>query len=263
MERATAADVTFRAEPSCPSNLPAGEVHVWLFDPGLLNNADLRRAAESLLSAEERERSQRFVFDDDRYAYIAARAVARTALSVYSGTARAADISFVFNAYGKPSVGHPVLSRRLSFNLSHTRGLVACAAAWDIDLGIDVEAVRNAPLDLAERYFASPEVVVMRARSPEDQPDAFFAFWTLKESFIKARGMGLSIPLDSFAVSLHPPALLPYGEGAALRDEWRFVELTPAPAFKLALCMATGEGGGRVVHARWMAGSAIVDAGGR
>lgn len=246
-----------------PSTLPADHVLVWLLDPAELQRPAVKTAATALLTADERARAGRFVFDADRDISIGARALARTLLLAYSDAGRASDLSFVFNDHGKPALAGAVNGRRLAFNLSHTRGLVVCAVAWDTELGVDVEAVRdNPPLSVAQSYFAAPEIDVLQALEPGDRADAFYATWTLKESFIKARGQGLAIPLDSFAVQLHPPALLPYGALAGTHADWRLAQWRPVPGFVVAVCWSP-TASDATVHSHWLAPEAILAAAAR
>ncbi|HEV7217131.1 MAG TPA: 4'-phosphopantetheinyl transferase superfamily protein, partial [Chloroflexota bacterium] len=128
----------------------------------------------------------------------------------------------------------------LRFNLSHTDGLALLAVTRERELGIDVERVRKgiAREGIAERFFTTTEVADLRALPADSQDDAFFACWTRKEAYVKARGEGLSIPLDQFAVSLLP------GEPAALLhvaldpDEvkrWSLHDLDAGPGYRAAL----------------------------
>jgi 4'-phosphopantetheinyl transferase len=248
---------------SLPATLSEEHVLVWLFDPAALQRPDVRTAATALLTPDERARAGRFVFDADRDISIGARALARTLLLAYSGAGRASDLTFVFNDHGKPALADPVQGRRLAFNLSHTRGLVACAVAWDVELGVDVETVRDdPPLSVAQSYFAGPEIAVLQALEPGARADAFYATWTLKESFIKARGQGLAIPLDSFAVQLLPPALLPFGALTTTHADWRLAQLRPRPGFMAAVCWSRDAKDAAVVS-HWLAPEAILTAAAR
>jgi 4'-phosphopantetheinyl transferase len=174
-----------------PMQLAAAEVHVWTAVPDRVGDATARARCEAMLSADERARMQRFHFAHDRDTYLVAHALVRTALSRYADCAPSAWM-FTANAYGRPEIAPGQCARPLRFNLSHTRGLVAVGVALGRDIGVDVEHLhpRSFSLDVAAHYFAPAE------------RDRFFAYWTLKESYIKARGMGLALPLDQFAFEL-------------------------------------------------------------
>src|SRR5690606_16111721 len=100
---------------------------------------------------------------------------------------------FEISRHGRPTiVGENLLN--LQFNLSKSSGLVVCAITRDAVVGVDVENIRRrAPVDVADTFFAPGEVAALRALPLEQQPERFFEYWTLKESYIKARGLGLMI----------------------------------------------------------------------
>lgn len=191
-----------------------------------------------LLDDTERARAARFHFEHDRQAYIAAHAMVRTLLSA-EAPRPPKDWRFGANDHGKPQAIRTADVPPLSFNLSHTRGLVAVALTLVHDVGIDVEAVdpSRLGLDLAERTFAPAEVALVRATPAASQAEALFAIWTLKEACIKAMGQGLSVPLDAFAVSLDPLAVhfsASLGENAA---EWLLRRMAPTPTHVAAVAL--------------------------
>lgn len=246
--------------PRTPLKLLPTEAHVWLFDLEGMNREEVRTAALRLTTAEERARADRFVHVRDRLTHIGARALSRTLLSAYCGLASASAVAFTSNPFGKPVLNLPEPGHSLSFNLSHTRGLLAFAVASGRDVGIDVEALRDAPLEIVGRSFAPPEIAAIRGLPLAARSKAFFDLWTLKESFIKARGLGLSLALDSFACSLTPPALLPYGIAEASHGDWQFVQFAPADGFTGALCLSTSGSGSADITIQWLRPEAIVRA---
>jgi 4'-phosphopantetheinyl transferase len=164
------------------------------------------------LAPEEHERAARFHFPIHRRHFIACRGMLREILAGYLEMVPAA-VRFSYNAYGKPAV----LDSGLRFNLSHSGGWALFAVTEGREVGIDIERIeaRVAQEQIPERFFSSCEVAQLRALPLEQQTDAFFRCWTRKEAYIKARGLGLSLPLDSFDVSLAPgePAALLRGAG--------------------------------------------------
>lgn len=153
-----------------------------------------------LLTEEERGRQLRFHFEQDRHRYLITRALLRTTLSRYADIAPE-QWAFRTNAHGRPYVSSQGVND-LTFNLSHTRKLVVLAVTRGGELGIDTEdtVTRTPPLEIADRFFAPEEVTSLRALPPGQRVQRFFQHWTLKEAYIKARGMGLSLPLDRFAL---------------------------------------------------------------
>jgi 4'-phosphopantetheinyl transferase len=185
-----------------------------------------------MLDAEELIRADRYHFAADRNSYTAAHALLRSMLSEATGISTNLW-RFVTGEFGKPALAADFRECNLHFNISHTRGLVACAIARQ-EVGLDVE--RSNPtidLDIARRYFAPEEVRLLSSFPPEQQGKVFFRFWSLKEAFIKATGEGLSRPLNSFAFSFEPVriAFHPERDNRPGRDDpadWRFWEWHPA-----------------------------------
>jgi len=215
------------------------EVHVWratLDQPpsqiqSLLHN----------LAADEQARAERFCFERDREHFIAARGVLRAILGGYLNR-EPQRLSFCYNSYGKPALAGESDGDAIRFSVSHSHGVALYAVGRGRDVGIDLERIRSdvAVAQIAERYFSRREVATLRALPAEAQRQAFFLGWTRKEAYIKARGEGLSLPLDQFDVSLAP------GEPAAVlgtqRDpfeasRWSLQELTPAPGYAAALAV--------------------------
>lgn len=156
-----------------------------------------------LLDDEELARHERFMFEHSKREFRAAHAMVRTALSMHEPVARE-RWRFVKNEFGRPSIDPVICQTDLRFNLSHTDGMLCLIVARGREVGADVEdAMRDRrTVDVADRFFAKSEVEALRALPESLQNERFFAYWTLKESYIKARGMGLAIPLDGFAFSI-------------------------------------------------------------
>ncbi len=195
-----------------------------------------------LLTPDEHTRRQRLVREVDRRTFVITRALVRTTLSAYGPTAPG-DWHFATNRHGCPFVvGDQAGTPPLTFNLSHTTGLVALAVTRGRAVGVDVEQVdRLVREDIAGRHFASDEVRDLRALPESAQPLAFFEYWTLKEAYIKARGMGLAIPLADFAFILRPPAapVIRFVEGFEDRPErWQFWQAWPTSLHRLSLAVA-------------------------
>ncbi|HEY2988587.1 MAG TPA: 4'-phosphopantetheinyl transferase superfamily protein [Candidatus Binatia bacterium] len=186
------------------------EVHVWRAQLDIASSRVQNRSR--LLSVDERERAQRFHFDRDRNNFITARAFLRILMGRYLRT-EPSEVKFDYGSNGKPFLA-TAESTAVRFNLSHSKDLALYAVADGREIGIDVECIsERVEVDsIAERFFSPPEVAAFRALPGELKRQAFFACWTRKEAYIKARGEGLSMPLDQFSVSLSP------GEAAVLRE---------------------------------------------
>ena len=232
--------------------LPVGEVHLWCADPDELEARDLATSARALLTGEELARLERFRFERDRRIHLATRVLVRTVLSRYESVPPAAW-RFAAGEQGRPEIASPESSLR--FNLSNARGLVVCAVARAIDLGVDVEPLeRVVPLEVAERFFSPAEVEALHALPEEARPRRFLDLWTLKESYIKARGLGLTLPLDRFSFVLEterPPRIEIDPILGDRGTSWQFVQLQPTPGHLLALCVRRPERRDAEVVLRW------------
>jgi 4'-phosphopantetheinyl transferase len=196
------------------------------------------RKLDRMLDPGERERADRFRFERDRNTYLAAHALLRGMLSrVVARHPR--DWRFATNADGKPDLVPDAGVPPLRFNMSHTRGLVAVALTIENDVGLDVEMLDagRMTMDLALRFFAAPEVDYLRRLPAERQPTEFYSLWTLKEAYIKAVGLGLSVPLDAFSFVLEPLAISFSQRRPDSPANWLFRRFTPSPLHTMALAL--------------------------
>jgi 4'-phosphopantetheinyl transferase len=227
-------------------SMPAhGEAHVWYGDTEVLVDPLLAQAYRVSLSDSERDRESRFQFDTDRRQFLFAHALLRAVLSRYLGCGPRA-IEFGRNFYGKPTLVYPK-SSGLEFNISHTSGLAVCAVGNGCHVGVDVErAGRDVDaLALARRYFSKFEYEQLASVPAANRRQLFYRLWTLKESYIKARGIGLSIPLADFSFDFsasRSPAISFSGTIVDSPSDWHFssVELTEHHHAALALHVPQG-----------------------
>jgi 4'-phosphopantetheinyl transferase len=186
------------------------------------------RLAEGL-GADEIVRARRFVYAQHRRRYIAAHARLRAILAGYVNEAPAA-LSFSVGAHGKPALAGPH-GGALHFNLSHSGDIAALGVSRVGEIGVDVEMVGGAEEDVARRFFSAAECAALDALPPSERARGFARCWTRKEAVIKAVGEGLSIPLDSFAVSLAPdaPARILHRDGEPdAAERWTMFHFEPA-----------------------------------
>ena len=179
------------------------DVHIW--QVGLDHGSSQTDGYLLTLSSDERERADRFYFQKDRESFIAARGVLRSILGRYLNRAPE-SLRFRYSSHGKPALDFGSGGDSIRFNLSHSHRTVLYAIARDREVGIDIEFVREGPHEeqIAEHFFSPNEVRTLRSLPPVQQRYAFFLCWTRKGAYIKARGEGLSVPLDQFDVSLMP-----------------------------------------------------------
>jgi 4'-phosphopantetheinyl transferase len=154
------------------------------------------------LSDDELARRERILHPRALAEFLAGRRLVRELLGRLLGVAPA-ELRLVANRYGALALDPDTHGRRWCFNLSHTDGLLALAVA-ESSIGVDVEDVTRPgrTVELADRFFAPSEIAALHALPEAGRRARFFDLWTLKEAYIKARGMGLAIPLADFAFTL-------------------------------------------------------------
>jgi 4'-phosphopantetheinyl transferase len=222
--------------------LDGRHIDVWLVRPSEIQSSELLARYRRLLTDEERERVERFRFEKDRHRALITRALVRTVLSRYIEL-DPTQWSFGENEHGRPYITNAMPGvGELSFNLSHTTGLIVLAVSHRKIVGIDTEYLerKNATADIANRFFAPSEVAELVCLPALERRERFFQYWTLKESYIKARGMGLALPLDGFAFVLQAEGQIGFAVQPALHDvaeRWRFWLFRESPEHFIALCV--------------------------
>ncbi len=204
-------------------------------------NSDLTERALALLAEDEKQRYHRFHFAADRRSFLLAHALLRICLSQYADVAPA-QWRFVRTKHGRPEIAPEQNPRDLRFSLSHAREAVACLVTRGCDCGVDIEAAERVaePLRLAERFFAATEVATLRGLHGKQQVDHFIRLWTLKEAYVKARGLGLALPLSQYGFELGQPEALsakPGPEFDDARGRCQFLLLRPFPDQVLAAAL--------------------------
>ncbi len=195
--------------PSCspteidPGLLQLDEVHLWLVP--LSPHASAVEEFASTLTSDERERAARFHFDRDRRRFVVARGLLRQLLGHYAGM-RGDAIRFAYGPFGKPYLPTSAGQAKLEFSLSHSGDWALAGFTRGRGIGVDMEGVRAMAdyRDLAESNFAPAEVTSLFELPEEQQIDSFFACWVRKEAYAKALGLGLSLDLSTFVVSVKP-----------------------------------------------------------
>ena len=223
--------------------LKSGEVHLkYAFAEEFRASLKYAKAID-LLSDEERKQHQRYAFENDKDLYLLARYVLRTSLSKYYDKILPEHWEFKFNTYGRPSIANQNAPKNLHFNLSHAEGMVVCGFAATEEIGVDVESASRvcSYLELAERCFSEMEFEKLKSFGPKQVPSEFFNFWTLKEAYIKARGMGLHLPLDqfSFVIVDHDDIKIIFDSRMKeVAKRWQFKLLNPRGSFRVAVALA-------------------------
>ncbi|MCC7128862.1 MAG: hypothetical protein B6D39_01030 [Anaerolineae bacterium UTCFX2] len=213
---------SFWLVPPAKMNLEANQVHLWR--AGLSRDPAAQQAAWAVLSDDERARAYRYRNDEDREHFIARRGILRALLGSYLKIP-AAEVKFVYNPYGKPSLAAVSTIDPLQFNLSHSNGMALFGFAWSTRVGVDLERIQpdRGVLELAEKYLSINEREYLAQLAPGAQTGAFFRCWTRKEALLKAQGAGLLIPPEQIEVSFgsdQPAQILAIRGGIEPLDNW-------------------------------------------
>ena len=197
-------------------SVTAGQVHVWhaSLDVGPSEVARL----EETLAPDELSRASRFRHATDRQRFVTCRGRLREILSRYTGEAPRA-LEFGYGPGGKPFLKSASGSHPLRFNVSHSHGLAAFAVAHEREVGIDIERLEMdfAWQEIAQSFFSAQEINLLHSLPAASRYQAFLAAWTCKEACAKARGDGLSLPLEEL-------------QGSRLPDEsWSFLPSRNVP----------------------------------
>lgn len=238
MRAHTASAATVWCAPPPQVDLASNAIHVWLASHDEL--AAQCAAFAPSLSADELQRAARFRLQQDRDRFIAARGWLRLVLSKYLHQ-EPARLVFGYNAYGKPSLAAPA---QITFNLSHAHEFVLLAITRDRAVGVDLEHLRpicaTELATLAANFFSPAEQAAWQSLAPGEQRAAFFNCWTRKEAYVKARGQGLALTLNSFDVTLRPgeqAALLAHRGDPQAAACWSLINLSAPPGYAAALAV--------------------------
>ncbi|MCA9137648.1 MAG: 4'-phosphopantetheinyl transferase superfamily protein [Planctomycetales bacterium] len=230
-------------DPALPKS-PVCHLRVWHSATSVEHRGEFESRCEKLLDPQELASADRFRRTTTRNQHVVGRAMARRLLGATNVAPQ--QIQFAAGAFGKPEVVTPP-EAVLPFNIAHTDGLVLCGVAnQQADLvGVDVESLdRRTSTDLAERYFAKPEIEFLRDKPADQQQYFFLRIWTLKEAFIKAIGTGLHTPLADFAfegIDGDRPRIRFLEPGLERGKKWNFVCFQPREGFIAAAAIVAKE----------------------
>ena len=190
-----------RHPPGSAFQLGACQAHVWQTG---LSYLSANHELQALLSADELERAGRFVFERDRWSYIAARARLRLLLGAYL-SCEPASIRFCYNQWGKPALADG-FDEQLYFNLAHSHDRAVYVFTRQVSPGIDLEYERPFPehQNFSRMFFSERENNLLASLSEVDRLAAFYKLWTCKEAYLKAVGAGLAGELKDVEVELNP-----------------------------------------------------------
>ena len=183
----------------------------------------------TFLPPERRERFLRFRRPEDRQRSIIGELLARNVISERLGVAKE-QIEFEEGEHGKPALR---TFRDIYFNISHS-GEWVVAAFSDSTVGVDIQQMELRSLDVARRFFTNEEYELILAEPAQDRLSFFYELWTLKESYLKALGHGLTGSLRSFTMKRDQQGF--YAESKGKRLPVFFKQYDLDDRYKLAVC---------------------------
>ena len=220
-----------------PSSINQGSREVYLWTVPLEASDQQVTECRAWLSEEEVGRATRYQFDRHRRDFVLSRGVLRALLGKLKRE-HPANIRFSYASHGKPALRDS--ADPLRFNMSRSSGMAVYAFTIGCEVGVDVEQITPIPelADIAARFFAAEETAELMALSKLQRVRGFFNCWTRKEAFVKALGEGMSLPLDSFRVTLgvgEPARLLHMADNVQAAKDWTLYDWAPATEWVCAL----------------------------
>lgn len=188
------------------------------------------------LPPDERDRFHRYRHPMGAHEFLAGRLLIRGWLAALTGTPAGAW-RFAEGTRGRPAIAEP--ASPWAFNLAHSGGLVACVLSRVPDVGVDLENLERRPptRDLARRYCSPAEVADIERQPEAEQSRRFLTYWTLKEAYLKARGLGIAVPLSDLDFTLDGPhpTLAFRASLAGTSPDWAFELFQPTPQYLLSV----------------------------
>jgi len=225
----------------------AEDIDVWLVRPDRVKDPALLARYRALLTHDEATRLAAFRAEKHRHEYLLTRALVRATLSRYRPVAPAAW-RFAKNEFGRPTIDPPC---GVWFNLSNCVSLVVCAVSRVREVGVDVEPLARAEevREVQSTVFSDAELADLRALDRTKEADRLVSLWTLKEAYIKARGIGMSAPLRQITLRFGPMGAARLELAPSVGDDaspWWF-HTFDVDGHRVALASAAGSAGA-VVH---------------
>ena len=235
------------------SELPEDEAHVWYLDPDRIAPAQVEGCIATQLSPEEQTRRRRLRFEADRHLYLVSHLLVRQTLSRYADAAPG-EWQFLHGEHGRPEIAGPGTAE-LRFNLTHTRGLAACIVTRRAACGIDAEYLeaRSHSEAVADRMFSAAEAETLRRLGEPERLRHFYTCWTLREAYVKARGIGMGFATRALAFAVRDGETIALSAAAAIEpraSDWQFRVLQPGENHLLAIAIDTAGGRPKTIVAR-------------
>ena len=223
--------------------LNKNEIQLWFVYDNEIYDSELIELYYSIINEEEAEQQKRFYFKKHQHQYLITRALVRSVLSLnVDGAIKPAEWIFNKNKYGKPYISNIDLNSPMYFNVSHTENMIVLAVASSSEVGVDAEWMLRTgkTIELSEHFFSPLEAKLLRSLPAEKQKEYFYDLWTLKEAYIKACGMGLSIPLDQFSYSFSKKNEISVSFDSIRNErsrQWNFWQIKPNSTHRVAVAI--------------------------
>lgn len=224
--------------------LAPAQVVVFLAEPdALLAMVDHARV-HCVLDALDHTHVARHRFAPDRSTATASRLLQRLAVG-WAADVDPATLRFERSSTGRPLVASPGAAREICFSTSNTRQMVGCAVALQRQIGFDLEAVRDdTPAELFDHCLDAGERRSLEALPLEIRGERFIALWTLKEAYLKALGIGVTVALDQIAfepgVGVHGPLLRHDRAAGGDPGHWVFHTMRPLASHLASVAIPSG-----------------------
>ncbi|MCO7127522.1 4'-phosphopantetheinyl transferase superfamily protein [Sporolactobacillus shoreicorticis] len=186
----------------------------------------------SFVSETRKKQIKRFIREKDQCSSLIGELMVRRYLEIKLRM-DSKNLTFNYNKYGKPFLKH---INNFQFNISHSGDWVVCAFDKK-PIGVDIERVTSVDLCIAKKFFSKKEYYQLLQKNPKEKLSSFFKYWTAKESYIKAIGKGLSMPLNSFYAAIHKEKIVFHS--FENNDKWFGKIFNIDLAYKLSICSRT------------------------
>ena len=230
------------------NTIAKGFIDIWVIDIMAIN--DNMAFFYTLLSNDERIKANRFKFDKDKKISIVSRGSLRYLIGQYLNLNPTA-ITFTYGTYGKPQMDGLTA---LKFNVSHSKRFIVVGFAYGMDLGVDIEYINNTfnVMDIVDNYFSKAEIkAIAKLAQPHERTNAFYRGWSRKEAFIKAKGLGLSLDLHSFSITMDGDETAELYEthwNGYEKQDWHILPFYVHPDYKAAVAVSGEINGLRIVN---------------
>lgn len=188
-----------------------------------------------LINSDKSYKIKKFTDKKDKIRSVIGEILIRTIIEEELCYGESKDIKFEKNKYGKPYIKeYP----QFNFNISHSEDIVV-GASDNQPIGIDIEKVKTINYEgIARGFFTESEFNYIIKDSLYDKLERFYKIWTLKESYIKCCGQGLSLPLKSFSIDIDDCDNIKMSINNE-NKEYKFKSFNIELNYKLAVCSSS------------------------